>query len=167
MLRWVTVKEMDRQVSLSLKTLSNLCKKHSKYPKCPQHLRLKVGASKHPKCAKYSIFFDNSKEYLKYPKSGYKYGCDEEFAITIHGKSKNKNSISADGENILIILKILNIPMGKQRGVENVVSPNFARSVIRIIGKIVKPHAENILSIPNVLTWLVSFLKNILNILST
>jgi phage-related protein len=57
--------------------------------------------------------------------------------------------------------------MGKQRDVENVVSPNFAKSVIRIIGKIVKPHAENILSIPNVLTWLVSFLKNILNILST
>ena len=99
--------------------------------------------------------------------SGYKYGCDEEFAITIHEKSKNKNIISADGENILIILNILNIPMGKQRGVENVVSPNFAKSVIRIIGKIVKPHAENILSIPNVLTWLVSFLKNILNILST
>ena len=57
--------------------------------------------------------------------------------------------------------------MGKQRGVENVVSPNFARSVIQIIGKILKPPAENILSIPNVLTWLFSFLKNILNILST
>ena len=167
MLRWVNVKEMDRQVSPSLKTLSNLCKKHPKYPKCPQLLGLKDGAGKHPKCAKYSLFFDNSKEYLKYPKSGYKYGCDEKFAITIHEKSRNKNIISADGENILIILNILNIPMGKHRGVENVVSPKFARSVIRIIVKILKPHAENILSIPNVLTWLVSFLKNILNILST
>ena len=108
-----------------------------------------------------------AKKYLKYPKSGYRYGCDEEFAITIHEKYKNKNIISADGENILIILNILNIPMGKQRGFENVVSPNFARSVIQIIGKILKPHAENILSIPNVLTWLVLFLKNILNILST
>ena len=167
MLRRAIVKEMDKKVSLSLKTLSNLCKKHPKYPKCLQLLGLKVGASKHPKCANDSIFFDNSKEYLKYPKSGYKYGCDEEFAITIHEKSKNRNIISADGENILIILKILNIPMGKQRGVENVVSPNFARSVIRIIRKILKPHAENILSIPNVLTWLVSFLKNIPNILNT
>ena len=144
-----------------------MCKKHPKYPKCPQLLGLKVGASKHPKCAKYSMFFDNSEEYLKCPKSGYKYGCDEEFAITIHEKSKNKNIISADGENILIILNIVNIPMGKQRGVENVVSPNFTRSVIRIIEKILKPHAENILSIPNFLTWLVSFLRNILNILST
>ena len=125
-------------------------KKHPKHPKCRQPLGLKVGASKHPKCAKYSIFFSNSKEYLKYPKSGYKYGCDEEFAIIIHEKSKNKNIISADVENILIILNILNIPMGKQGGVENVVSPNLARSVIRIIGKILKPHAENILSIPNV-----------------
>ena len=158
---------MDKQVSLSLKTLSNLCKKNPKYPKCPQLLGLKVGASKHPKCAKYSIFFDDSKEYPKYPQSGYKYGCAEEFAITIHEKSKNKNIISADGENILIILNILNIPMGKQREVVNVVSPNFTRSVIRIIGKILKPHAENILSIPNVRTWLVSFLKSILNILST
>ena len=167
MLRWVIVKEMDKQVSLSLKTLSNLCKKHPKYPKCPQPLGLKVGASKHPKCAKYSIFFDYSKEYLQYPKSGYKYGRDEEFAITIHERSKNKNIISADRENILIIPNILNIPMGKQWGVEDVVSPNFARSVIRNIGKILKPHAEIFLSIPNVLTWLVSFLKNILNILST
>ena len=108
-----------------------------------------------------------AKTFLNYPKSGYKYGCYEEFAITIHEKSKNKNIISADGENILIMLNILNIPMGKQRGVENVVSPNFARSVIQNIGKILKPHAEIILSIPNVLTWLVSFLRNILNILST
>ena len=167
MLRWVNVEEMNKQVSLSLNTLSNLCKEHPRYPKCAQRLGLKVGASKHPKCAKYTIFFDNSKEYLEYPKSGYKYGCDEEFAITIHDKSKNKNIISADGENILIILNIPNIPMGKQRGVENVVSPHFARSVIRIIWKILKPHAKSILSIPNVLTWLVSFLKNILNILST
>ena len=53
MLRSVIVKDMDERLILSVKKLSNLCKKHPKYPQRPRFLGLNVGASKHHKCAKY------------------------------------------------------------------------------------------------------------------